>query len=267
VLRSFGVDENGMAPMLALLDKRPKLPAGAFNEAFGRLVPDGEKAMGILRFLNMKDIGAGPADSVAKNVGMVPTQRSVEAVHKLQKLQQGLERYGIADWCEYDTGIVRGLAYYTGVVWEVLAEGERAVAGGGRYDNLLEVLGGPAVGATGFGMGDLVLSILLTVKGLVPPEVLEPTLDYFVIDDGPDAVEKVMAVVGGLRERGVAADYSYKRQGVGKQLKAANRRGARKAIIVRSDGTAAVRDLATGEQVDRTIADVLDQEGRRADRR
>jgi len=72
------------------------------------------------------------------------------------------------DWFCYDLQVVRGLAYYTGTVFEVIAEGERAIAGGGRYDNLIELFGGPPTPAVGFGMGDVVLGLLLDDKGLMP---------------------------------------------------------------------------------------------------
>ena len=67
-----------------------------------------------------------------------------------------------------DSMVVRGLAYYTGTVFELIADGERAVAGGGRYDNLIELFGGPPTPAVGFGMGDVVLGLLLEDKGLMP---------------------------------------------------------------------------------------------------
>ncbi|HVZ94373.1 MAG TPA: ATP phosphoribosyltransferase regulatory subunit [Phycisphaerales bacterium] len=76
--------------------------------------------------------------------------------------------HNMSSWLEFDPRIVRGLAYYTGTVFEVIAEGERAVAGGGRYDNLIELFGGPPTPACGFGMGDVVLANLLHDKGLMP---------------------------------------------------------------------------------------------------
>jgi histidyl-tRNA synthetase len=80
-----------------------------------------------------------------------------------------------SNWFKVDHAIIRGLAYYTGTVFEVVAEGERAVAGGGRYDNLIELLGGPPTPAVGFAMGDVVLSLLLEDKGLMPegPELMD----------------------------------------------------------------------------------------------
>ncbi len=76
--------------------------------------------------------------------------------------------FNTAGWLEFDESIVRGLAYYTGTVFEALADGERAVAGGGRYDNLIELFGGPPTPACGFGMGDVVLGNLLDDKALMP---------------------------------------------------------------------------------------------------
>jgi len=113
--------------------------------------------------------------------------------------------------------IVRGLAYYTGMVYEVIAEGERAVAGGGRYDNLIELFGGPKdTPACGFGMGDVVLSNLLDDKGLFPegPELMEAVSrapasvrpEAFVIHNGSDeARAQVRPLVAALR-RGVEAE-------------------------------------------------------------
>ena len=80
-----------------------------------------------------------------------------------------------------DPDVVRGLAYYTGLVFEVIAEGERAVAGGGRYDELVKLFGGPATPAVGFAMGDVVLANLLDDTGLMPTD-----------DELPGAVESAL---------------------------------------------------------------------------
>ena len=182
---------------------------------------------------------------------------ALDALEKLDELWGHLQSLGAADYCTLDMRIVRGLAYYTGIVYEIFDREQslRAVAGGGRYDNLLEVLGGPKLGATGFGMGDVVLGILLAEKGKLPD--LAGRLDYFVIDGEEGAFDAAVKVVGALRAAGLSADFSYKRQSIGKQLKAANRRGAARAAIVRP-GTVAVKDLATGEQEpDRSIEQFL----------
>ena len=161
-----------------------------------------------------------------------------------------------------DLRIVRGLAYYTGVVYEVFDRSQslRALAGGGRYDNLLEVLGGPKVGATGFGMGDVVLGILLAEKNKLPP--LGQQVEFFVIEADESSRPKVLEVVGALRSAGLSADFNYRPQSLGKQLKAANKRGAKRAVIVREDGIS-VKDLASGEQEDTTLAAAVEAPRRR----
>lgn len=184
---------------------------------------------------------------------------SEDQIGALNRLRDCLKTMGVGEYCTLDMRIVRGLAYYTGIVYEVFDAGGalRAIAGGGRYDNLLEVLGGPKVGACGFGMGDVVLGILLQEKGKVRPGILAQGLDFYVIDDEGCPLETVMQVVGALRSKGASADFSYKRQPTGKQLKEANRRGAKRAVIVRPGNTVAVKDLVTGEQQDCRIEDIL----------
>lgn len=97
-----------------------------------------------------------------------------------------------AGWLKYNAHIVRGLAYYTGTVFEVLADGERAVAGGGRYDKLIELMGGPPTPAVGFAMGDVVVSLLLEDKGLMPQgaELME------AVSRRPASVRPEVFVVG-----------------------------------------------------------------------
>ena len=253
VLDSLGI--TGGAEVMAILDKRCKLPADTFDKMLSEAVGDSDAMSGILRFLDTGSIdeSASP-EEIAQNAGISVGAKGLTAIAKLQAFGGYLEAFGISDWCRYDTGIVRGLAYYTGIVYEVMDAGEslRAIAGGGRYDNLLEVLGGPAVAASGFGMGDVVLGILLEEKQLAGD--LSDRADVFVIDDSPELLATVINVVGRLRARGVAAEFSYKRQNVGKQLKQAARRGARQAIILRADG-AFIKNMAAGEQT----ACVLDE--------
>lgn len=107
-------------------------------------------------------------------------------------LYKMLQQYRAELWCEVDLSIVRGLAYYTGTVFEVLADGERAVAGGGRYDKLIELMGGPPTPAVGFAMGDVVVSLLLEDKGLMPQgaELME------AVSRHPASVRPEVFVVG-----------------------------------------------------------------------
>ncbi len=120
------------------------------------------------------------------------------------------------NWCETDPFIARGLAYYTGTVFEALADGERAVAGGGRYDNLIELFGGPPTPACGFGMGDVVLGNLLDDKGLMPTgaelmdAVARPQASIrpvaFVVPNGDDDNEALVHTLTAHLRRGIESE-------------------------------------------------------------
>ena len=246
-LRGVGVAEPDMDAALSALDKRPRVSQKDFAKmAAGAGIP----VHGIERVCRFQD--APDLDAAREALAGGPDV--TEPIDELEQLMSYLRGMGVDDYCRLDMRIVRGLAYYTGVVYEIFDAGGslRAVGGGGRYDNLLEVLGGPKIGATGFGIGDVVLSILLAEKGKVPE--LAAGLDCFVVAAGTDQADEVLMTVGRLRRGGIAADYSLKRSAVGKQLKEANRRGARFAVIV-SEGGVGVKDLASGEQVDMAAED------------
>ncbi|MDP7636630.1 MAG: histidine--tRNA ligase [Phycisphaerae bacterium] len=252
MLKAAGVPPESFEEVLGVLDNRPKISEKEFQDLATKVGLDGKQIDAIRVFQDVSDIEA--LEALAK--GEKHFSGCQKDVDRISMLWRQLEDFGIADYCGLDMRVVRGLAYYTGIVYEVFGRGEslRAVAGGGRYDNLLELLGGPKIAATGFGMGDVVLEILLREKSCVPD--LGRPVDLFVIDGEDGAMPVVTAVVGRLRAAGVAAEFSYKRQGVGKQLKEANRQGARAAAIVRADNVT-VKDMATGRQQDRRLDEFL----------
>ncbi len=159
---------------------------------------------------------------------------------------------GLGDFVEVDLTIVRGLAYYTGIVFELFDAGRtlRAICGGGRYDNLLDALGGVQMPAVGFGMGDVVLGELLKDKGLVPTEV--SSIDVFLASITKEDLPQVQALAHRLRAAGLRVEYALSRQAVGKQLNLANDRNARLAVVVgpdeRARGEIVIKDLRTGSQ-------------------
>jgi len=248
-LRAASVPDALHEAALAVLDKRPKLPEADFRKLSAEAGLQGPQTDALMRFQDCSNV-----DDVR---GLLVGQDGVGShLSTLAELMGILGTMGVADYCLLDLRIVRGLAYYTGVVYEIFDRGQslRAVGGGGRYDNLLGVLGGPDVPATGFGMGDVVLELLLAEKHKLPD--VAPRLDFFVIDGAEGTFDQVIEVVGALRAGGLSADFNYNRQSIGKQLKVANRRRAARAAIVRGESVA-VKDLATGEQRDRPLAEFL----------
>jgi histidyl-tRNA synthetase len=164
-----------------------------------------------------------------------------EAVAPLRATVNALEAMGLGDWLEIDFTIVRGLAYYTGTVFELFDAGRslRAICGGGRYDTLLKNLGDVDLPALGFGMGDVVLGELLKERGLRPD--VPSAIDAFIAGVTPDDQPHVLALAHELRDAGLRIEYAFGETAVGRQLKLADARGARLAIVVGPD------DRARGE--------------------
>jgi histidyl-tRNA synthetase len=179
----------------------------------------------------------------------------------LADLDAQLRAFGLEPWCEYDLGIVRGLAYYTGTVFEVheVSGMMRAMAGGGRYDQLIELFGGPAMPAVGFGMGDVVLTEVLEDKGLLPDDV-SPRPDVFLLPLTDAGAAHMPGLVASLRRQGLHARMSYKTgRNVGKLIKDAVAARARFAVILDdkiTSGIVALKDLDGGSQIEIPVADL-----------
>ncbi len=250
-LRGLGLDESRLDAVYPVLDKKPKVPPEAFEDMLRACVPEEAIATGIHQFMELTD----PAELAGLSLSDGTQAEVFEAARReLADVMRWLDRMGMGAYCRFDPGIVRGLAYYTGVVFEVHeASGSlRAICGGGRYDNLLADFGGPAMPATGMGMGDCVLEILLREKGLLTDDLPTRQLDWTVCCLDEALMETAVEAVAALRRSGRAADMAYKPAGLGKQLKwAAAAHARRVAILGREfleDRRIIIKDMQTGEQ-------------------
>jgi histidyl-tRNA synthetase len=159
---------------------------------------------------------------------------------------------GLGDFVEVDLTIVRGLAYYTGIVFELFdcKRELRSICGGGRYDRLLELVGGEALPAVGFGMGDVVLGELLADRSLIPE--YQRSLDYFLVLISEEQRPQALGIAHRLRESGKSVAYVLSERGVAKQMKVAAKEGARRVLIVGPEELARdsvlVKDMVSGEQ-------------------
>ncbi|MFQ6046813.1 MAG: histidine--tRNA ligase [Gemmatimonadales bacterium] len=163
-----------------------------------------------------------------------------------------LGKMGLSDFVEVDLSIVRGLAYYTGVVFELFdaKRALRAICGGGRYDGLLAQLGGTDLPAVGFGMGDVVLAELVHER--TQPDLSARALDAFLVAVTAEDLAVVLELAHWLRDAGARIEYALKQQSVAKQLKLAAARSAARALIVgpeeRESNEVLVRDLVSGRE-------------------
>jgi histidyl-tRNA synthetase len=196
---------------------------------------------------------AGPTTVEALRAAHGADAAVAEQLDRLARYFGHLKALGVADWVRLDLTIVRGLAYYTGIVFELFdAKGEfRAVCGGGRYDTLLSALGGVDLPALGFGMGDVVLGELLKARGLMPSSA--QTLDFWVAADDAELLPMVMSTATLLRRLGYSVEYALRDQALGKQLKAAVGVGTRVAVLLKREniaqrGEVVLRRLSDGEE-------------------
>lgn len=254
LLRVIGVAEDRLPVAFAVIDKIERMPPekaeATLQTEVGLDRAQTSTLLGLLEStgLDALDEGFGGHIDVAPEL------------ERLRKYVETLEAMGLGDFVTVDLRIVRGLAYYTGIVFELFdRKGElRAICGGGRYDRLLELVGGEPLPAVGFGMGDVVLGELLGARGLIPE--YRPELDYFLVPVTPEQRSEALRIAHVLRDRGHTVAYALKEQGVAKQMKAATRQGARAVLLIGPEeverGCVVVRDMATGEERDLPLSDL-----------
>jgi len=236
VIRSLllgrGVTEAQLPTAFAVIDRSERVPRNVLEE--------------MLTEAGFGSRESGAVFDVAALRGVDALKAAGEAAEPLRHAVDALNAMGLGEFVSIDMTIVRGLAYYTGIVFELFdARKElRAIAGGGRYDNLLDL---PALG---FGMGDVVLGELLKERGVAPKASME--LGAFLIAVGGDDMPWVLKLAHAMRERGIAVEYGLRHTGIRKQLELAAARGAPRAVIIgpeeRQAGLAVVRDLNAGTE-------------------
>jgi histidyl-tRNA synthetase len=251
-LGSLGLDEPRIRALLGAVDKHERGGADAFRpyeEAYGPI--PGDLKANVLEFQSIRSF----ADLERTLGGASGKPELSQRLAQWRTLLGGLEAMGLGGFIQVDLGVVRGLAYYTGFVFEAFdRKGElRALAGGGRYDDLVGKLGGTPLPAVGFAIGEMTFALLLEERGLAPAVV--QSADIYCVIGG--AAERVAAFadIRRLRSLGYRVEYPMRELAFGKQFKAAAESGARIALIYGADelarGMVKVRDMG-----DRTERDV-----------
>jgi histidyl-tRNA synthetase len=175
---------------------------------------------------------------------------SSEPTEELQEVLDNLKARGLGDFVKIDYNVIRGLAYYTGVVYEAFdRHGKfRAIAGGGRYDQLVNLVSGGKndMPAAGFAMGDVVLVELLKERGLLPE--YNPSLDVYVMVEDEALRESTLELVQQIRDFGLHAEYPMAAAKPDKQFKRALELGARFTVRLTDEGTALLKNLESREE-------------------
>jgi histidyl-tRNA synthetase len=253
ILRAFGFTEKDFVVRISDRDfwidflREKDVPADRWDELLQAIDKSGREP----REKTAEKLGklAEPIFAILKGTGKS---------EKLDKLVAGLRARGLADFVSIDVGIVRGLAYYTGVVFEVFdrAGKLRAIAGGGRYDNLIAQLSDGAVSmpALGFAMGDVVLGELVnqTVQSRQKLEdaiANDRKIDIYVVIAKEQRRADALNQIQQLRDRGYRVDYPLTSEKVGKQFQTAEQLGARFAILFGDEWPQVkIKNMATADQ-------------------
>ncbi len=266
LILSGGVSEENVAGVFALLDAYSKLSEESILSRASSL----GVSESLLRQLRYRSPLTAETDS------STTTSAHESIMKEVWALRQQMERRSARGWVRPNFHIVRGLAYYTGTVFEVIAEGERAIAGGGRYDNLIELFGGPPTPAVGFGMGDVVLGLLLDDKGLMPhdgdllealsrrPASLRPEAFVIADEEQEGFIEPLLANLrrgiefedfkgrpwdyDRYKVRPLHARRSYKRKRL-KQKREAEAKHARFLVTIEDADKIELRDMGSSESL------------------
>lgn len=253
LLGAIGIPESASKEVFAVVDKIERLP----QEKAERLLADAgltaDQIAMLRELLDDPDVHELEA-RFGSDSAVAP------GIERLKEYISILESMGLGEFVSVDLRIVRGLAYYTGIVFELFdRKGElRAICGGGRYDRLLELVGGEPLPAVGFGMGDVVLEELLRDRDLIPE--YSRSLDYFIVPVEDAQRGEALRVAHLLRDAGHSVGYALRSQGVGKQMKVASREGAATVLVLGPEevarGCARARDMTSGEERDLPLSEL-----------
>jgi histidyl-tRNA synthetase len=239
---ALGIDPATLKSVFRMIDRREKMSVEAW-----------------------KNYGSELGLSTPQMEGLTTLLADVELWKKspeLTRIFDALKKMGIEDYVAYDPQIIRGLDYYTGIVfeaWDMGGDG-RAVLGGGHYDNLVADVGGEPLPGVGFAMGDVMMTILLEKYGLLPQSSqLADTVLVTVFDDSLTGCSIETANL--LRQAGIKAICYPEAVKLPKQFKYADRMGIRVVVVIGPDEAAAgkvtVKDLGKGEQKTIALKDLI----------
>ncbi|HMD69686.1 MAG TPA: histidine--tRNA ligase, partial [Chitinivibrionales bacterium] len=237
---SMGVPAVKLPALYAALDKRHKVPKEVFEADLAAAVSPEASPAAVNDALSATSLA-----DLTKLGGPVP------AATQLEELFSHMAGYGMSEYVSFDIGIVRGLAYYTGIVFELFdaKRSLRAIAGGGRYDRLVKLYGGPDTPATGFAAGDVVLGEMLLEKQFA---VKNRRSSVFLISFDENHPANAIRTATVIRNAGISCEFSLRKTGAGKQMEQANAARSLLAVFIGGEeektGNVRMRNMKTGEE-------------------
>jgi histidyl-tRNA synthetase len=248
------ISQEQLADVVRIVDKSPKIGEIEFAQELKKLGLDLQKIEVIKKITKCQ----GPPSILATiKKELKPNALAMEGLTELENTLSFVDKKYIV----VNLSIARGLAYYTGNVYECFdKEGKyRSLAGGGRYDQLVQLLGGEPTPATGFAIGMETLRLLLEDKGKLPKIDISP--EYYVAPVNEEVLSKAVEIAQKLREK-CTVDVDLMRRKLAKQFEYANSIGAKKIVIVGEkdlkEGRVTVRELATGKEEKVPVEKILE---------
>jgi len=248
---SAGIKKSELKDVSRLIDKLEKIGEKNFALSMKDLKIDDEateKLLNVLKINDVKDIDEETLDEDGK-----------QGLKEIKELMKYVSYYKLEKYVEFDASIMRGFDYYTSTVFEVFDRSRkyRAVAGGGRYDNLVQDFGGEKLAGVGYGMGDVVLQLFLEEKKKLPE--YKKDIDYFVAVLNENCLAYAIKVAAKLRKK-YNVEIEVLGRNISKQFNYADKIKAEKVIIIGDDEVEKklikVKDLKTGKEEERKVEEL-----------
>lgn len=243
-------DVDNTEAVMQIIDDKEKLDTNEFLAALQKEGLTKEQAENVD---DLTDIAGPLTDTFDTIEDLAPEGAdAANAISRLEELRDALDAYDIAEQVTFDLSIVRGLAYYTGLVFEVFdTKGDlRAVCGGGRYDELVQLFGGEEVSAVGFAIGDAVIEELMKREDVWPEEEL--STDVYVLPVSDDVRNEALTLVRELRAEELIVETDLSGRNVGNQFSYAEKINATHVIVVGKrdleNDQVTVKDMASGDE-------------------
>ncbi|MHA2129522.1 MAG: His/Gly/Thr/Pro-type tRNA ligase C-terminal domain-containing protein, partial [Promethearchaeota archaeon] len=258
------IDEKRLPMVFKLLDKSNKMDDNEFEKLVMNTFQNEVIIQGILKLKDSKNV-----DELLKKFSDIPEEfYQSEGYLELIKFERLIKEADISDYCMFSSGTVRGLDYYTGIIYEVYDTGTeniRSIFGGGRYDDLLSLFSPEKITGTGFGMGALMLSLFLKTYNLIPEWIREKDYtDTVYIASINETVSKyALELARILREDDLPCIVDYSFKNVKNQIKKANDLGVAITIILGPKEMEAnkitIKNMVSAEQKVVDLNDIIEE--------
>jgi len=251
--------ENSLDAIRAV-DKIKKIGRDGVIEELREISPYEEASIKLLDLVGLKGEPLEVIGSAKQMLKEYP--EGIKGCEALEDLVKYAGAFGFAEYIEVELSLARGLDYYTGPIFEVFAKGYEeysSIAGGGRYDEIVELFGGEPTPATGVSFGVDRVTLILEAKGAFKD--LSLGADVYVAPVNEDVVLKALEITQGLRQAGISTIVDLMGRRLGKQFEYADKKGIPTVVVVGekdlAEGSVTVRDMKTGDQMKVKIEELL----------